>query len=465
MNHPTWSLLSATAAFVILAGCASSVPDVDGILAAPADDNAKPSLVSGRGPLSASESKVILDRLKREGKDTDVLARSLALEEQFTDSPLTTGNKVSLLRDGEATFAAMFQAIRQAKSHVNLEYFVFEDINSGTQHISDLLIEKRKTGVQVNLIYDSYGSLSTPSALFGRLKQAGINVVQFNPLDPLSAKNGYTPNARDHRKILIVDGTTALVGGVNMSTVYASNPLARDTNESGNTHDHWRDTDLKIEGPAVAELQHLFIATWNEQKGPPLNQDSFFPKANSVGKQVVRVVGSAPAKRVPLHYVTLVSAIRNAEKRVWLTYGYFVPPEQAVKDLENAARRGVDVRLLLPSKSDSNDALSAGRSNYSELLEAGVKVYELRGAILHSKTAVVDGVWSSVGSSNFDGRSVVLNNEVDAVVLGSETGQQLETMFEQDLKTADQIDSKIWATRPVVEKMRESVSQMWGNWL
>jgi cardiolipin synthase len=466
MTNRLWPLLSVAVGFAILAGCASSVPNVEDALATPGVANPKPAVVSGRGPLSASESKAILDRLKREGKDTDILERYLALDGQFTDSPLTSGNNVTLLRDGEATFAAMFQAIRQAKNHVNLEYFIFEDIDSGGQHIVDLLIEKQKAGVRVNLIYDSLGSLNTPNALFDRLKQTGINVAVFNSIDPLAAgKPGYAPNSRDHRKILVVDGTTALVGGVNMSTVYASNPLTRDASKPGNTSDHWRDTDLRIEGPAVAELQHLFVATWTDQKGPPLNQDGFFPKVSSRGKQVVRIVGSSPSKRLPLQYVTLLSAIRNAEKRIWLTAGYFVPPEQATKDLQDAARRGVDVRLLLPSKSDSTEALNAGRSHYADLLEAGVKIYEIQDVVLHSKSTVIDGVWSSVGSSNFDPRSVVLNNEVDATVLGREVGQQLEAMFEEDLRTARNIDRKAWAERPATEKIRETASRIWGDWL
>jgi cardiolipin synthase A/B len=176
---------------------------------------------------------------------------------------------------------------------------------------------------------------------------------------------------------------------------------------------------------------------------------------------VVRILGSTPDHPVPQYYVSLLSAIRNAERRVWITAAYFVPTAQEMDDLIAAAKRGVDVRLLLPSRSDNQLPLLAGRSHYEDLLEAGAKIYEYHAAILHSKAVVIDGVWSVLGSSNFDHRSVLFNNEVDAIVLGSETATQMEAMFEDELTRAMPIDGYSWRHRPLAERLRELFARAW----
>jgi cardiolipin synthase A/B len=194
----------------------------------------------------------------------------------------------------------------------------------------------------------------------------------------------------------------------------------------------------------------------------------YFPVLAAHGPDVVRIVGSTPDKETPRFYVTLLSAIRNAEKSVWLSAAYFVPTDQEEEDLIGAARRGVDVRLLLPSESDSKMALAVGRSHYGYLLEAGVKIYEIQNEVLHSKTASIDEVWTAIGSSNFDPRSVVFNDEVDAVVLGSATAQDFQKMFDADLAKAKPIDRAAWRRRPVTERVLELFelsSFLWQNWL
>jgi cardiolipin synthase len=444
----------AAAVCMLVAGCAA-VPKVN--------DNPvpqSPQIVGARGPLTQAQSRALLDRIAPEPGDAGILKRHTAIEEAVAETPLVAGNATRLLIDGRDTFAAMFAAIRSARASINLEYYIVEDVESGGVHLGDLLIAKRQQGVAVNLIYDSFGSNATPPDFFRRLRDGGINVVEYNPFNPV------TFNFRDHRKILVVDGEHAIVGGINLSTTYQT--LAGSGGAGGKGPVHWRDTDLEIQGPVVAQLQTLFFQHWEDQKGPPLERASYFPAISPKGREVVRIVGSTPDKGVPRFYVTLLSAMRNAEKNVWLSTAYFVPTDQEEDDLIAAARRGIDVRLLLPSDSDSKMALAVGRSHYGDLLEAGVKIYEVQDQVLHSKSATIDGVWTAIGSSNFDPRSVVFNDEVDAIVLGSATATAFERIFQNDLARAKPIDREAWRRRPLGQRLLELfevTSFLWRNWL
>jgi len=457
-------LASFCAGFGGLAGCAS-VPKIDQNVGLPSATAPKPEIIGARGPLTAQQSKTLLARLSTEPGDAGVLQRHLAIEQAVAESPLIAGNRTRLLRDGPASFRAMFSAIQSATDHVNLEYFIFEDVESDGMHLGDLLIAKRKAGVAVNVIYDSYGSSSTPAAFFDRLKGAGINLVAFNPVNPLNTKVSYSLNDRDHRKILIIDGATAIVGGVNLSTTYQSNPLGKSGAPAGKSMDHWRDTDLQIDGPAVAQLQALFLDHWNAQKGPALTESNMYPMVTTKGTAVARVLGSTPDNAIPRYYVTVLSAMRNAEKSILVSAAYFVPTDQEMENLVGAARRGVNVRLLLPDRSDSDLSIARAHSHYSELLEAGAKIYETHDLVLHSKTVVIDGVWSVIGSSNFDHRSVIFNDEVDVVVVGSETAKELEAMFADDQNAATQIDFKEWKDRSLSQRVKEAFAFAWEKLL
>ncbi len=447
-----------------MAGCAS-VPNVNSYIDGSSPAGGEPVVVGARGPLSPEQSAAILARLEAQSKSGDLLARHVAIEQALAGSPLVAGNRTRVLRDGTATFRAMFAAIRGARQFVNLEYYIFEEIESDGQRLSDLLVAKRKAGVAVYVIYDSFGSLATPAAFFQKLKAAGVRLLEYHPVNPVDAlAQGYSINDRDHRKILIADGTLAIVGGVNMSSAYESHPLSKLAGSRGKPPEKWRDTDLEIEGPAVARLQALFLEQWRSQQGASLDEPAR-AKIPPMGQELVRVIGSEAIDTIPRYYATLLSAIRNAERTIWLTTGYFVPTDEELEDLRRAARRGVDVRLLLPGRSDSERALAVGRSHYGDLLEAGVKIYETRDEILHSKTVVIDGVWSVVGSSNFDHRSVLFNDEVDAVVLGRETARQLEAIFRDESGHAKQIDLASWEDRPLTEKLNETFSSIWQNLL
>ena len=450
-------------AALVSALSACAVPNVNGVAAT--SPSGPQTLIGAHGPLSATRSREILDTLKRQSPDSDILDRHLAIEQAVTGVPLIAGNRTAILHDGGETFSAMFDAIRNAQAAVNLEFYTFEDVESGGEHLGALLVAKRAQGVAVNILYDSYGSVDTPPEFLKSLRAAGCLVLQYNPIDPLHSRGAYLPNDRDHRKLLIVDGLTAFVGGVNLYTGYQGHPHSELVGSGGDTGVFWHDTDLEIEGPAVAALQQLFVQHWADQGGPPLDQSTFFPPLRREGNEVLHVLGSTPSQPVPAYYATILSAITNAEQRIWLTTAYFVPTEDELDDLKSAARRGVDVRLMLPSQSDSPSAFDVGRSHYDDLLEAGVKLYEIQNEVLHSKTATIDSVWSTIGSSNFDHRSVLFNDEVDVVVLGRATAAQLEAEFQADEAKSRMIDATTWSHRPFEERIRELFARLWQSML
>jgi cardiolipin synthase len=451
----------AAVSLALLAGCATT-PGVSPEIGRPAAAE-KPEVVGARGPLSNDQVKALIAKLTLAPGDNALLRHHMAIEQAVAETPLVEGETTHLLRDGPATFRAMFAAMKAAKHRIDLEYYIFEDVESDGVQLSDLLIAERQAGVAVNVIYDSYGSGQTPHALFDRLGQAGVNVVEYNPINPLKAKAGWSPNQRDHRKILVVDRTTAIVGGVNLATEYEPHPLSKSGGDAG---EHWRDTDLLITGPAVAQLEALFQAHWSAQQGPPLLALELPPKTPpATGQAVVRIIGSSPAQETPRYYVTLISAIRSAEKSITASTAYFVPTNDEVQALVEAAQRGVEVRLLLPGHSDSSMALAVGHSRYGPLLKAGVKIYETQGLVLHSKTVTIDGVWSVIGSSNFDHRSVIFNDEVDAVVLGGDVAQDLEAMFADDIAAARSVSLEQWESRSTGERFRESFGRIWESLL
>jgi cardiolipin synthase len=420
-----------------------------------------------RGPLSPQQSKAILAKLKDGSEPTDIFEQHLALEQTILGSSLVVGNKVSLLVDGPSTYASMFAAIAQAKDNIDMETYIIEDDEAG-RRFSDALIAKQQAGVQVNFIYDGVGSIGTPKEFFQRLRDAGINVLQYNPVNPLSLRKGWDVNQRDHRKLLVVDGRIAFVGGVNISSVYSS---GSSVSRSRKPQPHkpgeqpWRDTHMRIEGPVVGSFQTLFMETWKQQKGDPLAIRNYFPDVPQAGHEVVRAIGSSPNQPYSLIYVTLLSAINSAQSQVYLTNAYFVPDPQLLAALKNAVARGVDVRLLLPGKSDSALVFYASRSYYDELLSAGIKIYERQQALLHAKTAVIDGVWSTIGSTNLDWRSFVNNQEINAVVLSPDFGAQMQKMFEDDLKVSELFTLEKWRSRPLGSRIKEFGSRLWARLL
>jgi len=287
-------------------------------------------------------------------------------------------------------------------------------------------------------------------------------VLEFNPINPLTAKKGWEVNQRDHRKLLIVDGQSAFLGGINISSVYSSGSFSHSSKRRPDGSPPWRDTHLRVDGPVVAEFQKLFLGTWEKQKGEALPARNLFPRPASKGGEVVRAIGSSPDEPFSLIYATLISAIGAAETSVNLTNAYFVPDPQLLAALTDAAGRGVDVKLILPSNTDFWLVFHAGRSYYEELLRGGVKIYERRDALLHAKSALVDGVWSTIGSTNLDWRSFLHNDEVNAVFLGQEFGAQMQAMFDADLALSGRITPELWEQRPIGDRLKEIAARVWA---
>jgi cardiolipin synthase A/B len=467
--RPRLILASAVLIAATLVGCASvpTVPEES----PPAPGSSHLSVHGARGRLSQRETNALLKRLAAQSPDADAMQRHLAIEQAVSGRPLYTGNLVTPLRDGPDAFAASFAAIHKAQHYIYLEYYILQDVTYHGEQLSDLLVARQRQGIQIDVMYDSLGSLSTPKDFFDRLTAAGIRVRPFNTFSALSPYSSL--NSRDHRKILVADSQVAIIGGVNLSTDYQSAGSAGSAGGAGSRRgrqsptppEPWHDTDLQIEGPAVGELKHLFEQHWTSQGGKAdeliKDPDGF----ETQGDEVVRIIGSEHGRLVPRYYATLIAGIRSASTQIWITAAYFVPTFQERQALARAARHGVDVRLLLPSHSDSSPALAVQHSYYAGLLRAGVKIYERQDGILHSKTIVTDSVWSIVGSSNFDHRSVLFNDEVDAVVIGHKTGAQLEQYFSDGQQHAQPVDPKTWSQRPFTHKVRERFWRLWEQWL
>jgi len=412
---------------LLLAGCASPPPT----------PGADPDLIAADAGADPARS---LDLMRQQ-------------EERIARKPFLPGNRVELLIDGPAAFAALAAAINGATARIDMESYEFDQQAGG--QFSDLLLAARARGVEVNLIYDAWGALDTPATLFDRLRQGGVRVLEYNPLRP-NDRVPILPNHRDHRKLLCVDGLVAITGGVNISRVYENRPnhYPADPNDQA-----WRDTDVRIEGPVVAQFEHYFMETWRDQKGPPLAPPPPTPGI-ARGPSLVQAIDGAPESGHPLIYRTLLAAIELARKSVHLTTGYFVPTPDLARVLERAARRGVDVQIVVPGRSDSDAALAAGRADYGEMMRAGVGIHERQQRILHAKTTVIDGAWSAVGSSNLDWRSVIWNNEIDAIILDRAFGAKMEAMFAGDVAASRTIDPVAWRHRGLGERFDEWEAQL-----
>lgn len=472
---------AAVAAVCGLAGACATVPDIDRYLLQSGSQTVR--LEGSRGPLTYAQSRGIIENLKKRSPDSAVLERHIAVEEALAGNPLSVGNNVVLLEDGTATYAAMLGAIKAAKHHVHFEMYIFEADDTGRE-FADALMAKRRAGVQVRLIYDSLGSMNTPKSFFKELADAGVEVAEYNPVTPATVLTvGLSLQNRDHRKLLVADGRVAVLGGINISAVYggmsgsggSGRGARRALGGSGGSRADpdppfenrpWRDLSIRIDGPVVLDLQRAFLRQWEKQTKEKLDDKGFFPQLKPEGRHVVRAIADEPAgKGISTLYVALISAIESSETEVRIVNAYFVPHPQLREALTRAARRGVDVKLMLPSRSDNPVVYHAGRSYYTELLEAGVKIYERKSRVLHSKSATIDGVWSVVGSTNLDWRSLLYNDELNAVVLGPEFAQRTNAVFERDLANAEEITWKGWKNRPLSDRLKETAARAWAQML
>jgi cardiolipin synthase len=369
---------------------------------------------------------------------------------------LVNGNDARLLVDGPRTHRAMLEAIGQARDHVNIDSYILDAGEIG-QKLAEVLAAKVKQGVKVHVMYDGVGSIKTPKEYFAGLRKAGVAVCEFNPVEAVEKVNN-----RNHRKITVVDGRVAFTGGINLSETYVSGSgvARRRQSQDQDKKNGWRDTHVEVRGPVVAQFQRLFLDGWALQDCGPWAEARYFPKLEPSGNKAMQVVRGDPDGTSEM-YVALLSAIASARSRVWLTFGYFVPDPETMNTLMEAARRGVDVRIMLPGFSDFWAPVYAARSHYKELLASGVRIYEWHEALMHAKTAVIDSEWSSVGSTNLDWRSFVHNYEADVIVHDRAFARELEQRYQLDIEAATPIDAEAWRRRPVKDRLKEWFARQW----
>lgn len=364
-------------------------------------------------------------------------------------SPLTQNNKVTLLNNGEEKFPELMKAMREARHHIHIEYYIYEEGDIGNQ-IAEILMERARAGVTVRMIVDGVGSLSLSKGFFKRLKRAGVQVVEFMPVlfPSFTSKINY----RNHRKIVVVDGMIGFTGGINISDRYINN---------GKFKTYWRDTHVKIEGEAVKTLQFLFILSWQfVTQQEILPEGEFFPEFTQKGTDLVQINASGPDWELASIMDSFFLAINSARKHVRIATPYFIPNESIMDAIITAARSDVKVELIIPRESDSWIVKSASRSFVKQLLEADVKVYFYEKGFLHSKVIIIDDRFASVGSANMDYRSFDLNHEVNAYLYDQDVVQELISHFESDQQDSSLVDFERWKNRKLWPKLKESVCRL-----
>lgn len=381
---------------------------------------------------------------------------------RYSSAPLTTGNQVKVLVDGPQTYAAIEASMRAARRYIDLETFIYGDDDIG-RRFAALLAEKHREGVEVRVLYDSLGSMETPRHFFDELRGQGIDVREFRPMNPVKTPLIWNIHKRDHRKIIVVDGKTGFTGGINIDSTYLSASTSRPGPKRG-LRDGWRDTHVQIDGPAVAQLQRLFAESWREAGGAADNAaDS--PAIQPAGKTLVTIVGNSSESDDRSLYGTYLAAFSCASHRLWITHAYFAPNEDLLTTMTDAAQRGVDVRLIVPSFTDSTLVLNATQATYTRLLKSGVKIYELKDALLHAKSVVIDGTVTIVGSANLDMRSFLHNEEVNAIVIDRDVGQRMEQVFERDQKAARPVELERWQQRSLWQRFKEFWVSQFRYWI
>ena len=364
-------------------------------------------------------------------------------------APITYGNDIELLINGDEIFPALLETMAGAKRTLNFLSYLYWSGKIG-ETIAEALCERARAGVEVNVLLDAVGSAKMDRRLIREMDEAGVHFAYFRPPKPYAIRR---VNNRTHRKLLIVDGTVGMTGGVGIADQWTGN--AQDP-------DHWRDTHTRVRGPVVRGLQGAFAENWLEATGDVLVGPDYLPELEPVSDdgamQVVRSTAEVGDTNVEALYFL---AIACATKALHLTSAYFAPRPAFVEALTDAAQRGVDVRVLVPGPhTDKEFVRLAGRSVYEELLEGGVRIYEYCPTMIHAKTLTIDGVWSSVGSVNFDNRSFQLQDEVTLGICSREFAGRLDAQFERDLERSSEIDLERWNGRSLPARAMEAVTRL-----
>ena len=357
-------------------------------------------------------------------------------------SPLTGNNSIELLMNGEEKFPALLKALEGARSHIHIEYYIYENDATGNS-IADMLIKKARQGVEVRFMYDDFGSRGLGKSFIKRLEENGVETAPFYKIKWHAFANRI--NYRNHRKIIVIDGEKSFIGGINISNKYRND--AQTKNDL-----YWRDTHLMIDGPATIYLQHIFLCDWNFSAKRNLQYElKYFPqylKKNEIRNELVQIAPSGPDSKLPVILYSLLEAIGTAKKQVLITSPYFIPGESLMDALIIAAKSGIVIKLIVPGKSDSKIVNSAARSYYTDLMRHGVRIYEYQKGFVHSKVMIVDDNLAVVGSANMDYRSFDLNFEVNAMLYSKTITEQLQRAFDNDLKRSGEIVLIEWLNRP-----------------
>jgi cardiolipin synthase len=357
---------------------------------------------------------------------------------------MVKGNRAEILNNGDEIFPAMIRAIQEAKLSVNFESYIFKDDRAG-QLVADALMDAARRGVEVRLLVDGTGGRA--GSLFGKMKKAGVRAYIFHPVRPWTL---YKIGQRTHRKILVADGAVCFTGGVGIDERWLGN--ARNPKE-------WRDTQVRVAGPVAAQMQAIFSEDWTYTTGEILAGDMFYPPVAAAGDLQAQAMKVSRGDSSSLAEMLYFLAIQSAEKSVHIQNAYFLPDDQVRDALEDAVKRGVDVKVMVPGVHiDVPPVRMASRIHYGELLQAGVKIYEYRDTMMHNKTAVVDGVFGIVGSINFDGRSMRKNAEDSIAVYDRDFAARLEANFAEDVKHCREMEYASWKKRGIGARLAELFS-------
>ena len=395
-------------------------------------------------------SPVLTLENERAGEQLNPLQKKLArLTCTLSGFPIVETNGVQLLPETKDAFDLIEKIILEAKHSVHIEFYIWRSDKIGTR-IGDCMIRKAREGIPVRFIYDGIGSIRLGRRFLRKLREAGVHVAPFLPTrDP---RERWTINLRNHRKIIVVDGSVGFTGGMNVGDEY----LGRNPGFG-----YWRDTQLIVRGPAVLQLQEVFVEDWYYATGETLS-DNLCPSPEAAGDVLAQVISGGPDQDAEIFHSVLFAAITEAEEKIVLASSYFVPPDSLSMALEAAARTGVRVRLLVAKEATYLWTLLAGRSYYDRLLRAGVEIYEYHKGLYHAKTLTVDGCWSLVGTPNFDMRSMTINFEVGLAMYDERLAAELEEQFERDLQDARQITLEEWSQRSTMKQLGEQFARLFA---
>lgn len=362
-------------------------------------------------------------------------------------SKLTIKNEVKLIKDGDEKFELLLKDIKNAKHHIHLEYFILKDDNLGSK-VLNLLCEKSRSGIEVRIIIDDVGS-KVSSKMKKQLNDANVELLSFMPV--LFSRFTGKMNYRDHRKIIVIDGEVGYVGGINISDAYVNQ----------NKNSYWRDTHLRVKGEAVKPLQILFFTSWDfvVKEEIKISKD-YFPKVSVEAKVPLQIAASGPDTDWSNIMESFFVAITNAEKSIYITTPYFIPNDEINTALQVAARSNIEVKLIIPKKSDSWVAENATNSYVEHLLEAGIEVYQYSKGFIHAKSLIVDSTFGTVGTANMDYRSFNINFEVNALVYNRDFCQELTQMFKNDIMDSERIDINDWKKRTRKTKFKEAIARL-----